>query len=150
MRRSRRIGGGGRRGEEDGEVCSQGTEGTAKSDLEDEDCKKSEEDGYIVFIRDKNRRDEYEEKSGRSGDGRRRTDQGGGKGPDLVDCLDLISPLSSDGYLYSPFDERKYSNRDDAGLDIESKKKKKEEEEESSLSAAQYPPTPGWEVSIEP
>ena len=128
MRRSRRIGGGGRRVEEDEEVCSQGTEGTAKSDLEDEECKKSEEDGYIVFIRDKNRRDEYEEKSGRSGDGRRRTYQGGGQGPDPVDCLALILPLSSSSSLYFPFDERKYYIRDGAGLKNESEKRKNEEE----------------------
>ena len=83
-----RVGGGGRRGEEDKEVRSQGTEGTANSDLrrflaelEDEDCKKNEGDGEIGSIREKNRRDEDEEKSGRSGDGRRRTDQGGVKDP---------------------------------------------------------------------
>ena len=87
---------------------------------------------------------------------KRITDQRGGQGPDPVNCLALISPLSSNSYLYALFDDCNYSNRDDAGLENESEKKKKkeeeeeEEEEESSLSAAQHTPTPGWEVSIYP
>ena len=50
--RSPRIGGSGRRGEEDKEVRSQGTEGTANSELgwflaelEDEECKKNNYNG---------------------------------------------------------------------------------------------------------
>ena len=63
--------------------------------------------------------------------------------------------LYSNGYIYAPFDERKYPNRDGSSLKNQTDKKKKkeeeeEEEEESSLSAAQNPPTPGWEVNIEP
>ena len=45
---------------------------------------------------------------------------GGGQGSNPVDCLALISPLSSNGSLYAPFDERKYSNRYGAGLENES------------------------------
>ena len=65
---------------------SQGTKGTANSDLgwfllelEDEDCKNNEDNGDIGLIGEEKKRDEDKEKSGRSGDGRRRTDQGGVK-----------------------------------------------------------------------
>ena len=131
------VSGGGGGGEEDKEVRIQGTEGTANTylgrfleELEDEDCKKNEDDGDIGSIGEEKRRDEDEEKSSRSSDRRRTTYQGGGQGPDPVDCLTLISPLFRDGFLYTLFDERKYSNRDGAGLKNESEKKKKEEEEE--------------------
>ena len=48
------VGGGGRRGEEDKDVCSQGTEGTENlelgrflAEMDDEYCKKNENDGDI-------------------------------------------------------------------------------------------------------
>ena len=89
---SHRIGGGGRRGEEDEEVHSQGNEVTTNlelgrflAELEDQEGNKNEDDGDIGLIGEEKRRDEDEEKSGCSGDGRRRTDQGGGQGPNPVD-----------------------------------------------------------------